>query len=140
MTTSIDSNVLATLWDKDDEANIPVRNRLDELDLISSLIVSGPVYGELYGAPGRTSEELDRFFTRMGIGIEWEMGESVWRVAGEAFRGYNQRRTSGKSGPPKKLLTDFIIGAHAMVHGYDVFTLDNRHFRAAFPQLRLVRP
>jgi predicted nucleic acid-binding protein len=39
---------------------------------------------------------------------------------------------------PRRLLADFIIGAHALEHGYPLQTLDDQLSRAAFPRLPVV--
>ena len=67
-----------------------------------------------------------------------ELGERVLRVAGVAFRGYPGRRRMQRSGEPRRMLADFLIGAHAMVNGYRLLTLDAGMYRAAFPRLSIV--
>ena len=52
MTTSIDSNVLATLWDQKDPLNIRMSELLGEISGYSKLVLSGVVYAELLAAPG----------------------------------------------------------------------------------------
>jgi predicted nucleic acid-binding protein len=46
-----------------------------------------------------------------------------------------QQRDTG----PRRILADFLIGAHACERGYRLLTLDDRLYRAAFPDLALVR-
>jgi predicted nucleic acid-binding protein len=37
----------------------------------------------------------------------------------------------------RRILTDFLIGAHAFVNGYKLLTLDARVYEAAFPRLAI---
>jgi hypothetical protein len=37
----------------------------------------------------------------------------------------------------RRLLADFLIGAHAHIRGYRLLSLDERLYRAAFPTLKI---
>jgi len=102
------------------------------------LLVIGPVYSELMAGPLRDEAELDQFFAETGIAVDWKIGEDVWREAGKAFRDYAQRRTRGGGEFPRRVLADFVIGAHAVLGGYSLLTLDRRHYAAAFPKLKVI--
>ena len=78
---------------------------------------------------------MDRFFAEAGIQVEWELSEKIWREAGKAFQGYVARRRRQGGVGPRRILADFLIGAHAMVRGYRLLTLDARIYKAAFPRL-----
>lgn len=39
---------------------------------------------------------------------------------------------------PRRILADFLIGAHALHSGYRLLTLDDRFYRTAFPRLSLL--
>jgi hypothetical protein len=138
MTTSIDSNVLATLWDEKDVFNARVRDVLDERSGSSRLVISGVVYAELLAAPGRGEGFLDYFLERTEIRVDWQIGEAILRMAGTKFRAYSARRKRSHSEAPRRILADFLIGAHAEVNRFDLLTLDQRLYRAAFPQLTLM--
>lgn len=56
-------------------------------------------------------------------------------LAAKAFADY--RRRGGTRHAP---LSDFYIGAHAMVNGYPLITRDTSRFRTYFPGLELVTP
>src|SRR5690349_5653396 len=118
MTTAIDTNVLVALWDAEDSLHRRARAALDNAFNQGALMVSGAVYAELVAAPGRTEGFVDRFCEETGIAVEWELGEKVWRAAGAAFQSYARRRRKQKGAEPRRILTDFVIGAHALVNGY----------------------
>jgi predicted nucleic acid-binding protein len=138
MTTSIDSNVLATLWDEKDTFNLQVRKLLDEISESSRLVISGVVYAELLAAPGRSEDFLEHFLDRTGIRVDWQIGEDILRMAGLRFRAYIARRKRSHSELPRRILADFIIGAHAESNGHALLTLDQRLYKAAFPNLLVV--
>jgi predicted nucleic acid-binding protein len=39
---------------------------------------------------------------------------------------------------PRRILTDFLIGAHALVRGFTLLTFDQRLYAAAFPELNIL--
>jgi len=135
VTTALDTNVLSALWNDNDALNRLATKTLTEVQQESGMVICGAVYAELLGAPGRTEEFVDRFCEEAGIVVEWELGEKVWRVAGAAFQGYAARRRKQRRAEARRILADFLIGAHAVVNGYKLLTLDARVYRAAFPRL-----
>jgi predicted nucleic acid-binding protein len=139
MTISIDTNVLIGLWDKDPAMHIPARHALDSARKSGAMAISGCVYAELLAGQGRSIAALDELFIDTDIVVEWEMSEQIWKRAGEAFRSYSARRRRSHPGSsePRRILTDFLIGAHAEVNGYVLLTFDQRLFKASFPGLRL---
>jgi predicted nucleic acid-binding protein len=139
MTTVIDSNVIAALWNLDDSLNAAARSALDSALARGSLIVPAPVYAELMAFAGRTESFLDGFFRQTGIAVAWHMEERVWRSAGQAFQIYAGRRRRQRQPGPRRILADFLIGAYAARHDYSLLTLDEGIYRAAFPALKLLR-
>ncbi len=140
MTTAIDTNVLVALWDAEDTLHRAARAALDKAFNEGTLVISGAVYAELMAAPGRTEAFVDRFCEETGIGVEWEIGERVWRAAGTAFQGYAARRRKQKGAEARRILADFVIAAHALVNGYRLLTLDAGIYQASFPRLGIVEP
>ena len=137
MTTAIDSNILVALWDADDTLHRSARQLLEEASEAGQLVINGLAYAELLAAPGRSEEFLDRFCEETGIRIEWELKERVCREAGNAYQKYAERRRKQGTNGPRRILADFLIGAHALVSGYRLLTLDGRMYRASFPKLRV---
>jgi predicted nucleic acid-binding protein len=138
MTTAIDTNVLAALWTDEDALNLMAQKALDQARSHGGLVVSGAVYAELLAEPERNEEFVDRFFAEVGIAVEWEFSERIWRSAGEAVQKYAERRRKQKGAEPRRILRDFLIGAHALVSGYKLLTLDERTYRTAFPRLAII--
>ena len=138
MTTAIDTNVIVALWDRDPALSAAAQSALDAGLERGMLVASAPVFAELMAAPGRTEGFLDSFFRATGIRIDWALDEDVWRSAGRAFERYAARRRK-HGGGPRRILADFLIGAHALEGGHRLLTLDDHLYRAAFPALSLVR-
>ena len=138
MTTAIDTNIIVALWDHDARVSSAAQSALDAALGQGPLVVGAPVFAELMAAPGRSEGFLDSFFRDTGIILDWNVNESIWRAAGQAFAKYaTRRRKQGDSGP-RRILADFLIGAHAAESGYRLLTLDDRLYRAAFPGLSIV--
>jgi len=135
MTTAIDTNVIVALWDAEDSLHRVARAALDKAFNEGALVISGAVYAELAAARGRTETFIDGFCEQTSIGVEWELGERVWRVAGAAFQSYAARRRKQRKAEPRRILADFLIGAHALVSGYKLLTLDARVYQSSFPKL-----
>lgn len=137
MTTAIDTNVIVALWDADTVFSSAAEKALEEAYRRGELTIAAPVFAELISAPGRTEEFVSSFLQENGIAIDWDLNEPVWRKAADAFQAYAERRRSHREAGPRRLLVDFLIGAHALVRGYRLLTLDDRHYRAAFPKLKV---
>lgn len=137
MITAIDTNVVVALWDQDSSLKLAARAGLEAAFRRGNLIAAAPVFAELLAAPGRTEDFVNAFFEDTGIMVDWELGEEVWRSGGKAFRGYSERRRSHRDFRTRRILADFLIGAHAAVHGYRLMTMDKRLYRAAFPGLKV---
>jgi hypothetical protein len=138
MTTVVDSNVIAALWDRDDALNAVAQAALDAAMARGRMIVPAPVYAELMAFAGRTETFLDSFFRETSITVDWNLEERVWRLAGVAFQAYASRRRKQREAGPRRILADFMIGAYAARHNHALLTLDEGLYRAAFPTLRIV--
>ena len=135
--TALDSNVLAVLSSQNAAARAVAQAGLAKVSALGSVCVCGPVFAELLGLPGRDAQSLRQMFDSLNISVEWSLGEVDWEAAGLAYQGYVRRRHASKGGLPRLMLTDFLIGAHAMVRGYTLFTFDKRLYQAAYPRLRI---
>jgi predicted nucleic acid-binding protein len=138
MTISIDTNIFVAFWKIDDALNSLALSALDEAHKRANLVITAPVFAELLAYPTRDEEFLDRFFRDTNISIDWELNEAIWRIAGRAFQSYVARRRKHADTGPRRILADFLIGAHSLHHGHSLLTFDDRLYRAAFPRLRIL--
>jgi len=137
VTTAIDTNVVIALWDKDPTLSLTAQTALEAAFHRGSLVVAAPVFAELIAAPGRSETFVDSFLVETGIAIDWDLDEPIWRSAERAFQSYAERRRRHRDTGARRILADFLIGAHALSHGYRLLTLDERLYRTAFPTLTI---
>jgi predicted nucleic acid-binding protein len=138
MTTSIDSNVIAALWNREHVSNARAAKMLGMTRAHGRVVVSGLVYAELMAGPLRDEASLDHFLNTTGIEVDWTMDEEIWREAGRAYHRYVRRRKSSGGGDARRILTDFLIGAHALVRNYSLLTMNAEDFARTFPTLPIV--
>lgn len=136
MITAIDTGALSLLWHPDPDISDPARQALEQAYVEGALVICPAVYAELLAGPGRSPQVLRRFLEDTGIETDWELGSSVWEAAGVAFQAYAERRSRSGGGRPRRILTDFLIGAHALYRANRLLSTDD-FFRTAFPQLAL---
>ena len=138
MITAVDTNIFIALWDSDDSLNSLALDALERASSSGNLVVCGAVYAELLAFPGRTPQFLETFFRETGVSIDWSMEKSIWNAAGLAFQSYVKRRRRQRQPDARRILADFMIGAHADVNGFAFMTLDERIYSAAFPKLKII--
>jgi hypothetical protein len=137
MTTAIDTNVIVALWANDAELSLAAETALEAAFRRGGLVVAAPVFAELVAAPGRAERFVSSFLEENGIVVDWNLNEAIWRAAGRAFHAYAERRRQQRDLGTRRILADFLIGAHADIHGYRLLSLDERLYRAAFPRLKV---
>jgi hypothetical protein len=136
-TTALDTNILVDLLSRAETAE---RRRaaqvLSEAAKRGPLAICAVVYAELGAHPRATPAEVDRMLDELRIRIDWSLSESIWRMSGLKFREYANRRRSSAT-EPRRLIADFIIGAHASATGA-LATRDATFYRRTFPGLTIV--
>jgi len=135
MTTAIDTNIVIALWDEDPKLSGLAQAALEQAFRRGTLVIAAPVFAELMAAPGRSEAFVTSFLDDTAIAVEWDLDQSVWKAAGRSFQVYAQRRRKHRDSGPRRILADFLIGAHAQVRGYRLLTLDAHLYGAAFPTL-----
>lgn len=139
MTTALDSNVISALL-RGEGTETAIRRVLNASRQQGELVICGAVHAELRAGPGITSHLLDRFLAATGIRVDWLLEEAIWRSAGAAFATYAGRRRASGGGTPRRVLADFLIGAHAAARRARLVTLDAAHYEAYFADLKVVVP
>jgi predicted nucleic acid-binding protein len=136
MRTAIDSNVISALWSLEPAASGLIAN-LGDAKMEGGLVMCAAAYAELLAYPNATEPFVDKFLFDTGITVEFELGQAVWSEAGRRFARYAIRRRRSAREGPRRLLVDFIIGAHALTQADRLMTLDPRPYNRDFPELKL---
>jgi predicted nucleic acid-binding protein len=134
--SAVDSNVIVALWSSEPTA-ARMATLLRDARGAGPLVISAPVWAELHAAPGASEAFVARFLTDTGIDADLDLGEAVWRRTAMAYAAYATRRRESAGGEPKRLLVDFLVGAHAHEHADRLLTLDPQRYRSAFGDLRI---
>lgn len=133
--TVLDANILSALLRSEANA-LSIARQLSALAREGSLVV----YAELLAGPEVTPDFLKGFLQEVDVQILPPSGLAVWESAGLAYGSYAQRRQRSGGGSPRQILSDFVIGAHALHHGAALFTADPQHYRLSFPALTVLTP
>jgi predicted nucleic acid-binding protein len=131
--TFVDSNVLIDVLEDVPEWVDWSSAALADAASDSTLTINSVVVGEL--AAGY--ESLGALLTRLeelGVVVE-PLGSEPAFVAGKRFAAY-RRSGSDRSA----ILSDFLIGAHALGLGMPLLTRDTRIYRRHFPELEVITP
>ena len=137
MRTALDTNILSALLTGESGA-LWVAKTLKACEKEGSLVICGAVYCEASANPYVSKGGVDELLTEEGIAVDWHSSRDVWRHAAETFRDYARRRQSSCGGVPRRLLADFIIGAHAALYAERLFTFDTSLFKTYYPGVPLI--
>jgi len=137
MITALDTNIPSALWSGPPLA-AGISASLARASQEGTLVVCGVVYAELLAYPGATGGFVERFLEDTRILVEFDFSREVWLSVGERFAAYCHRRRRSGGSESKRLLADFLVGAHAMLRADRLFTLDPARYRRDFPELRLL--
>jgi len=138
MNIAVDTNVIVySLSGVQRTANAASEALEDAASRGGTLVVCAPVYAELLAMPGSSRNVLDTFFAEAKVRVDWSIAEASWISAGEAFAAYARRRKRQKIEFPRRILADFVIGAHSLTVGA-LLTADAAFFRTSFPDLRVL--
>lgn len=137
MFTALDTNIISALWSAEPTKEA-IENALFAASKEGGLVVSAPVYAELLAYPKATQAFVDSFFATLNISVDFEFSRDIWLESGKAYANYAKRRRKVGSGQPKRVLPDFIIGAHALLKTDRLLTLDVGRYKTSFPKLELL--
>jgi len=129
----VDTNVLLDLFTDDPVWAAWSVRQLEAAALQGSLIINAVVYAELSAGFDRI-EDLDAALAAAGIELV-EAPRAALFLAGKAFRTYRAR-----GGRRTGVLSDFFIGAHAVVENIPLLTRDSGLYRSYFPTITLITP
>jgi predicted nucleic acid-binding protein len=136
--TAIDTNVLLDIAIGEEPFAARAMRALDGVS--GGFSIAPVVVAELFAHPGWDQADVEPFVAAVGANVAWALERATWLCAAEAFAAYaGRRRKSGSKDVPRRLIADFLIGAHATSVG-SLITRDAAFFRRAFPTLVLIEP
>lgn len=157
MITALDTNVLLDLLVPGSRYGEAAQRALDAALTEGGLVVCEIVYAEL-ASQFPSAEDLDRFLAETRIRLEPSTPEAL-RHTSQAWRQYLSRRGTAfvcpKCGnqetlsctrcgeavaPRQHILSDFLVGGHALAQADRLLTRDRGFYRTYFPTLRITSP
>jgi predicted nucleic acid-binding protein len=133
MITAVDTSVLLDVFLEQPKFAEASAAALQQADAAGSVVICDIVYAELASRFLR-QETLDGALARLDIRVE-SFGRDINFEAGRAFRAYRE-----KGGPRTRILSDFLIGAHAQERAAQLLTRDRGFYRAYFRRLKIFDP
>lgn len=140
MPIALDTNILWPMLTGLEPAASTLTSVLDSYNAGDGLVVCGPVYAELLAGPGATVSVVETSLARVGIVVDEALPLALWQEAGLAYRAYAERRLASGGALPRRILADFIIGAHALHKETALMTINRDDFARLFPSLPLIVP
>jgi hypothetical protein len=132
MKTALDSSVILDVLTDDPKWASLSEAALQKASATGTLIVGECVLAEI--TPALPSGMLSSFLSDWGIRYLPSTAECAEK-AGEMFRTYLQRRSD-----VRRVLPDFLIGAHALHHAGRLLARDRGYYRDYFSDLTLIEP
>ena len=130
MITAVDTNILLDIFFPDkkfaSDSSKLLRLAYDE----GALVICDIVYAELVPQFEKRSM-LDSTLTTINVSLS-SVDKDVAFIAGERWKEY--RESGGKR---ERIITDFLIGAHAMIKAERFLTRDRGFYKSYFPDLKI---
>lgn len=134
MITAVDTNVLLDIFFPDPAFGPLSKQNLRAALAEGALVICEAVYAEVAGHFPKRSD-LDTFLQEAEIQLSQSTPETLFK-AGHLWKQTGVKRPHG-SPPTRRLLADFLIGAHALLQAERLLTRDKGFYRSAFSGLRL---
>lgn len=154
MIAAVDTNILLDMLIPDEEFVHESKALLDRYNEQGRLVICEAVFAEL-SSQFSSEVELDKFFSQTGIRL-LRSDEKVLALAGKAWREYSSRRPNSvlcsscgspvvascskcrtRLRPRQHIISDFLIGAHALLHADLLLTRDRGIYRSYFKELEI---
>ena len=129
MITAVDTNVLLDIFIPSDQHGPWSREQLTVAYNAGALVICDIVYAELVAFFGERGA-LDRALQQVNIALS-SIESSIAYEAGLRWMHYHRA-----GGPRRRILADFLIGAHAVSTAGAFLTRDRGFYATYFPELK----
>lgn len=133
MIVAVDTNVLLDVYGADPQFGPRSKEALQQCLAEGRLVACEAVWAEVASSFPSQRGALDAL-SRLGVELV-PMGAEAALAAGSAFKVYRAR-----GGARQRVVADFLIGAHALVHADQLLTRDRGFYRSYFRKLRVLDP
>ncbi len=137
MITAVDTSVLLDLLLQDPSFGARSEEALRKASKDGAIIVCEVVYAELAGL-FPSQEALEAFLRETSIQLKPSHPAMLWK-AGELWRRFCLDRPR-HSAIARRILADFLIGAHAMLQAEQLLTRDKDFYHSVFAGLPILSP
>lgn len=137
MKTAVDTNVSSIIWEGGPRASLALR-LLGEAHAYGLVVLSPIAYAEMLANPNVTEQYVKGYIEDTRIILDLALSSEVWEEAGRRFRRFSARRKTSGGGEERRLLADFVVGAHALFQANRLLTFDRGRYERDFPELELV--
>ena len=134
MIVAVDTDILLDLLIPNPEFLESSRKTLNQYIEKASLIIGDVVYAEL-ATQFEDESLLKTFLVSTGIRRISSNDEALW-LASRSWKKYHKN----KKQKSRRVLADFLVGAHAIVHAGHLITRDQGFYREYFDELKIIDP
>lgn len=139
MKISVDTNIIVGFWLGTPEGQRDMGSIRQMQGRGDTFVVCGMVYTELCAAPGQSRANVEAFLKVAGLGLDYAMPAPVWEAAAAAHAVHQGQRRLKRQSTLKRVVADFLVGAHAL-HRTDALLTRNPGDFGAFLGLTLLVP
>ncbi len=141
MITTLDTNIVVGVLEGEEALASQLAFLVDRLAEQGDVLISPIVYAELLAAPARSPALVEAFLSQTAVRVDWSLEKAIWQAAGLAYRAYAlHRHTEGAPMTSRRILADFVIGAHAAGRQATLLTWDEDIYHTYFPDLITIAP